>query len=60
MPSPLGAVSSYTLAVQNMQMSLIKTNIDLQKQAIDILLNPDNNRSVAPSSSLGTQIDIQV
>lgn len=60
MPSPLGAVSSYTLAVQNMQMSLIKTNIDLQKQAVDILLNPDNNRSVAPSSSLGTQVDIQV
>lgn len=60
MSSSLGAVGSYALTVQNMQMSLIKTNIDLQKQAIDILLNPDNNRTVAPSETLGTQVDIQV
>lgn len=60
MSSTLGTVGSYALAVQNMQISLIKTNMDMQKQAIDILLNPDNSRMVSTSDSLGTQIDIQV
>lgn len=60
MSSSLGAISSYTLAVQDMQMALIKKNIDMQKQAIDILLNSGANRSVAPSSNLGQNIDISI
>lgn len=60
MSSDLGAVSSYALAVQQMQMSLIKTNIDMQKQAIDILLNANSDRSVAPSETLGTNVDISL
>lgn len=57
--SDLGAISSYTLAVQNMQMSLIKNSIDMQKQAVEILLG-DNNRSVSPSETLGQNVDISI
>lgn len=60
MSAQLGAISTYALSVQQLQMSLIKADIDMQKQAIDILLNPDNNRSVAPSEILGTNIDISI
>lgn len=56
--SALGAISSYTTAVQNMQLSLIKANIDAQKQAVDILLNPDDAHSVPTSQTKGTLVDI--
>ena len=56
--SELGAISSYALAVQNMQMSLIKNAVEMQQQAVEILL--DNNRVVSPSEILGTNIDISV
>ena len=56
--SELGAISSYALAVQNMQMSLIKNAVEMQQQAVEMLL--DNNRVVSPSDILGTNIDISV
>ena len=56
--SELGAISSYALAVQNMQMSLIKNAVEMQQQAVEMLL--DNNRVVSPSEILGTNIDISV
>lgn len=59
MSAELGAVSSYALAVQQMQMNLIKTDIDLQKQAVEVLLG-DDNRTVAPSENLGQNLDISV
>ena len=43
--STLGAVSSYALAVRQMQMSVIKADINMQKQAVDILLNGDSDDS---------------
>ena len=54
--SELGALSSYALAVQNMQMSLIKNQVEMQQQAVEILLDPE--RSVPVSSSLGLNLDI--
>lgn len=57
--SELGALSSYTLAVQQMQMSLIKNSIDMQKQAIEVLLG-DGDRSVAPSATNGHNVDISI
>lgn len=60
MSSSISSIGSYALAVRNMQMSLIKANIDIQKQAVDILLNPGNDRTVAPSETMGTLIDIEV
>ena len=58
--SDLGAISSYALAMQNFQMSLLKNAVEAQQQAVEILLNPDNSRVVSPSETLGTNIDISV
>ncbi len=60
MSSSISGIGSYALAVQNMQLSLIKANIDIQKQAVDILLNSGSDRTVAPSETMGTLIDIEV
>lgn len=35
--SSLGAISNYMLSVQQMQMSLIKTNIEMQQQVTNLL-----------------------
>lgn len=56
--SDLGAISSYALAVQNMQMSLIKNQVEMQQLALEILLDPE--RSVPTSSSLGQNVDISL
>lgn len=56
--SDLGAISSHLLAVQNLQMSLIKNTVEMQQQAVEILL--DDSRVVSASETLGTQIDISV
>ncbi len=58
--SDLGAISSYALAMQSLQMSLIKTNIEAQQHAVEILLNTDNSRVVSASETLGQNIDISV
>ncbi len=58
--STLGAVSSYALAVRQMQMSVIKADINMQKQAVDILLNGDSERSVPVSENLGQNLDISI
>ena len=34
----LGALSSYALSVQQMQMSLIKNSVEMQQEVIEILL----------------------
>lgn len=59
MSAEIGAISQYALAVQQMQMNLIKTNIDMQKQAVEILFGNDD-RMVAPSTDLGQNLDISV
>ena len=56
--SELGALSSYALAVQNMQMSLIKNQVEMQQQTIEILLDPSS--SVPVSDTLGQNIDISL
>lgn len=58
--SDLGAISSYALAMQSLQMSLIKTNIEAQQQAVEILLNTDNSHVVSASETLGQLLDITV
>ena len=59
MSSEIGAISQYALSVQQMQLSLIKANIDLQKQAIEVLLG-DDSRVVSPSADLGHNIDVSI
>lgn len=56
--SELGAVSSYALAVQEMQMSLIKEQIEAQQQMIEVLLDPD--RSVPVSKIVGQNVDMSL
>lgn len=56
----LGAISSYALAVQQMQMSLIKNSVDMQRQMIDTLLGSRNERSVPVSSTSGQNVDISI
>lgn len=58
--SDLGALSSYALAVQQMQMSLIKNSVDMQRQAVEILLEGSSDRTVASSPTNGHNIDISV
>ena len=52
----LGAIGSYALSVQQMQMNLIKMQANLQKQAIEVLLEASQN--VPVSENLGQNIDI--
>lgn len=60
MSAEIGALGSYALAVQQMQLSLIKTNIEMQQQAIDILLGSGDALTVPVSDSLGGRIDISI
>lgn len=56
----LGAISQYALSVQQMQMSLIKNQMDMQQQAIEILLGGSEDRTVAPSATNGHNVDVSV
>ena len=58
MSAELGALSSYMLAMQQMQMNLIKTNIEMQQQVAEVLL--DTSRMVSISDTVGTAVDISL
>ncbi len=53
----LGAISEYALAVQQMQMSLIKNQAEMQQQAVEILVGGTDDRSVSPSATTGINVD---
>ncbi len=55
----LGAISSYILSVQQMQMSLIKNAVEMQQQVMETLLG-DSAAVVPPSENLGHNIDISI
>ena len=57
--SELGAISSYALAIQQMQMSLIKNSVEMQQQAIEVLLGEDN-RVVSSSDFVGQNLDVSL
>lgn len=54
----LGAISSYMVAIQQLQMSIIKQNAEATQQIVEILT--DASRSAPVSENKGTQIDINV
>lgn len=58
MSAELGALSSYALSVQQMQMNLIKTNMQMEEALVDLLT--DAARSVPASDTLGQNIDISI
>ena len=53
----LGAISEYALAVQQMQMSLMKNQVEMQQQAVEILVGGTDDRSVSPSATPGINVD---
>lgn len=55
--SELGAISQYALAMQQMQMSLMKNQVEMQQQAVEILLGGTDDRSVSPSPTTGVNVD---
>ena len=57
--SELGALSQYALSIQNMQMALIKNQINLQQQAIEVLMETAQEM-VPVSETLGNGVDISV
>lgn len=58
MSAELGALSSYALSVQQMQMNLIKTNFEMQQAVVDLVT--EAVRSAPASDTLGQNLDISV
>lgn len=56
----LGALGQYALNVQNMQVALVKNQVQLQQKAIEVLMEAAHDVSVAASETLGTNLDISV
>lgn len=56
--SELGALSSYALAVQQTQLSLIKNNVEMQQRLVEVLF--EDNRSVPISNEIGQNVDISI
>lgn len=56
--SELGALSSYAFTVQQTQLSLIKNNVEMQQQLVEVLF--EDNRSVPISNEIGQNVDISI
>ena len=54
----IGAISSYALAMQQLQLNIIKQNAEMQQQVVDILF--DANRSVPVSQDKGSVVDVSI
>ena len=49
--SSLGALSNYVLSMQQMQMSLIKTNMEMKQQVTELLTEATEQMAANMSSS---------
>ena len=54
----LGAISSYILATQQLQMTMVKQSMEAEQQLAEVLL--DASRVVSASTDKGTQLDISI
>lgn len=54
----LGPIGSYAVAMQQLQMNIIKQNIEATQKIAEILL--DASRSAPVCEDKGTQIDINI
>ena len=54
----LGPIGSYAVAMQQLQMSLIKQSNEASQQIVEMMI--DASRSAPVSEDKGTQIDINV
>ena len=57
--SDIGAISSYTLAIQQMQLSLIKNSAEMQQKTVEVLLG-DDTRVISGDSFVGKTVDIEL
>lgn len=57
--SDIGAISSYTLAIQQMQLSLIKNSAEMQQKTVEVLLG-DDTRVISGGSFVGKTVDIEL
>ena len=57
--SELGALSQYALNIQNMQMAIIKNQVQMQQKVVEMLM--ENTQDIVKASeTLGTKLDISV
>ena len=54
----LGAISSYILAAQQLQVTMVKQSMEAEQQLAEVLL--DASRVVSTSTDKGTQLDISI
>ncbi len=54
----IGTISSYALAIQQLQLNLIRQTTETQQQTIETLLDPE--RMIHTSNDKGVQIDINI
>lgn len=54
----IGALSSYALAMQQLQLNIIKQNSEMQQQLVETLF--DSARTAPTSADKGTMVDINV
>ena len=55
----LGALSQYALSVQQMQMSVIKTQMEMQQQGVELLME-SSERMVSLSATHGHNVDVSI
>lgn len=54
----VGAIGSYALAMQQLQLNIIKQNAEMQQQIVEVLLDPE--RMASASADKGTVVDFNV
>ena len=55
----LGALSQYALSVQQMQMSVIKTQMEMQQQVVELLME-SSERMGSLSATHGHNVDVSI
>ena len=55
----LGALSQYALSVQQMQMSVIKTHMEMQQLVVELLME-GSERMVSLSATHGHNVDVSI
>ncbi len=56
--SEIGALGSYALAMQQIQLNIIRQNAEMQQQVAEVLL--DTNRTVTASADKGVCVDVSI
>jgi len=57
--SDMGVMSSQMIAIQQMQLSLIKNGAEMQQKVVEVLLG-DDTRAISHSDFVGTMVDVSL